>query len=153
MTTDLESLLSTPLDSFVETKLTLLPEGTYHGTIISYQMGESPVKKTPYVEFTAIPTAPGPDVDTESLTGVDLSKWKLNEKFYVTEKSMFRLKGFLKSLGFDISNASTSELLPQAIGGSVILSAKHVLSDRVKDDAGNFKTFVRLADNDGMRGA
>src|SRR6516164_8390692 len=94
---NLDDLLDAPIGSGdTPAEFILPPEGTYHGTITGFRRGATPPKPdkpegTPYVEFTAIPTAPGPDIDPNTLEGVDLSKFQLKTKFFTTAKAIYRL--------------------------------------------------------------
>ena len=108
--------LDTPVDQVKVQKD--LPEGEeYEFVVASYQTGESPDKKTPYVDIKARAV--------RAVTGdveIDDTYWPVNHRFWTTEKAVGQLVGFLNdTLGLpktdNFGDALTSrELLEDAVG-------------------------------------
>ena len=113
-----KDLLSVNLDD-VKAPLPL-PEGTYHGTISSFEYGDNNKNKTPYVRFGLKFHSAGDDVSASDLEGIDLSQRKMSTNFYLTPDSLFRLKDFLVSLGMKTEGMSFDELIPDAVGQNII---------------------------------
>ena len=106
-----------------------LPEGSYRGLIRDYTFGETP-KKTPYIEFGVIPQEALEGVDQAeleaSLQGSNLADKKLRFTQYITENSLFMVKGFLQSLGLDTQGRTLDELIPETRGQSIIFQLAKV---------------------------
>lgn len=119
MAVNFRDLLSKPLDTVERPKP--LPAGTFHGAVKSYELKESNEKKTPFVEFTLTVQAPGEDVDSDELTGVDLSKKSLRARFFLTADAEYRLKEFIASLGIPTAGRSFGETLPETISQAVLI--------------------------------
>ena len=115
---DLDSLLETSADSIEPPKA--LPAGTYVLQIGQHSFGESSQKKTPYVEYSAVPVDHDEDVDTEELE--EFQNWReknLRLRFYLSPAALFRVKQFLEIVGLDTSGKSLKELIPQAQGAQI----------------------------------
>lgn len=113
-----KELLSVRLDEIKEPKR--LPAGTYHGVITAFEIDNKNRNNTPYVRFTYALRSAGEDISPEDVEGIDLSTRKLTSDFYLTPEAMWRLRAFMLSLGFE-EGALLDEILPQAIGNSVVL--------------------------------
>lgn len=118
MAVNFKELLSVNLDD-VKAPVAL-PEGTYHGAITAFEYGDNNKNKTPYVRFTLKFHSAGEDVTPEDLADIDLSSRKMTTNFYLTPDSRYRLKDFLVSLGMNTEGMSFDELIPEAVGQSVI---------------------------------
>lgn len=123
---DFTQLLTRPLNDIKRPDT--LPQGTYHGTILNYQIDESKEKKTPYVRFNCRIDGPGDDVPAEMLqkadgTGaIDLSKKKVHSDFYLTDDSYYRIVEALQSMGIDTTDRDLSQTLPETLNQPVLLS-------------------------------
>lgn len=104
-----------------------LPGGTYHGQIVKYSYGKSKEKGTAFAQFEVQLTSAGPDVDQEELTSqnIDLSKKKMTIDFYLTPDSLYRVKEAMESCKIDTKGKSLEETIPEMMGKSVIVMAKH----------------------------
>ena len=118
MSVNFKDLLSTKLDDVKAPSA--LPEGTYHGTISSFEYGDNNKNKTPYVRFALKFHSTSDDVDPKDLADIDLASRKLSTDFYLTPDARWRLKEFLVSLGLKTDGGSFDELIPEAVGQSVI---------------------------------
>lgn len=95
-----------------------LPVGSYITVIQGQPRHDKSQKKgTPFVEFTHKIISAQDDVDTDSLkealTAPDGSVKSLNDitmknTFYLTEGSAFRLKDFLRDVGYDTDNSEST---------------------------------------------
>jgi hypothetical protein len=132
MSVNFKDLLSVNLD---EVKAPLaLPEGTYHGTIASFEYGDNNKNKTPYVRFGLKFHSASDDVDPKDLAEIDLSTRKMSTDFYLTPDARFRLKDFLVSLGLKTEGMSFDELIPEAVGQSVIAYVTQRFNPERPDD-------------------
>ncbi len=132
MSVDFKKLLSVNLD---EVKApAALPEGTYHGTIASFEYGDNNKNKTPYVRFGLKFHSAGNDVDPKDMADIDLSARKMSTDFYLTPDARFRLKDFLESLGMKTSGSTFDELIPEAVGQSVIAYVTQRFNPERPDD-------------------
>ena len=94
------------------------PPGWYVVAGTQYKAGESPEKKTPFVEIDFRLLEAQGDQD---MTGVDLAQSKINRRFFITEKSEAILDEFIqKVLGKEAVGLSTGEALDQAMGQPVL---------------------------------
>jgi hypothetical protein len=102
-----------------------LPEGNYHGTILSYEFGDDNKNKTPYARFKVQLHSAGDDVNQSDLVDIDLSKRIFASDVYLQtrtgEDQRFRLVNFIKSLGIDVAGRQLIELVPETVGGNVML--------------------------------
>jgi len=105
-----------------------VPEGEYLVVIREKKFGQSSQKKTPFVEFSYGIVSPMASVPEEALSGVDLSKAKLRDEFYLTEDAMFRLRDFLEMIG--CTEGSTRDAIESAIGQQIIVTVGHETSSR-----------------------
>ena len=111
-----------------------LPEGTYHGNIASFEYGDNNKNKTPYVRFSLKFHSASDDVDPKDLADIDLSARKLSTDFYLTPDARFRLKDFLESLGLKTSGSTFDELIPEAVGQSVLAYVTQRFNPERPDD-------------------
>ena len=136
---DFKSLLQSPADSISAPKA--LPAGSYNGTIVGHEFGESAQKKTPYVRYQ-LKVSSGIDIDPADLTGIDMSKKTLRKDFYLTQDAAYRLKDFLESVGVPTKGRSLGECIPDAQSSSVIVEVTQRQSQDGKDtynDVGDVK--------------
>lgn len=129
---DFSSLLSQPMDTIKRPPVK--PAGTYHATIAEHKFGRSAKKGTPYVEFIFTGIQPGEDIDPEQMKDqdgapIDLSKWKPNTQFYLTQDSAFRLKEFLEALKIPTVGRTMNEAIPEARGLPVLLTVSMKASE------------------------
>lgn len=139
-TVDFKQLLSKPLDDVK--KPPPLPAGTYFGAITKWEFGESPEKKTPYVRFFFLLQSPGPDIDVNELTGVDLAKRSPRKDFYITPDAEWRLKEFIESAGASTAGRSFASAIPDLQNRPVIIEVTQRSSKDGKDiynDVGEVK--------------
>ena len=132
MSVNFKDLLSTKLDDVKAPSA--LPEGTYHGTISSFEYGDNNKNKTPYVRFALKFHSTSDDVDPKDLADIDLASRKLSTDFYLTPDARWRLKEFLVSLGLKTDGGSFDELIPEAVGGSVIAYVTQRFNPERPDD-------------------
>lgn len=114
-----------------------IPAGTYSTIIIGQpRFDKSSKKQTEFVEFSHKIVAQGEDVSeedlNEALTKPDGSVRPLQDivmknTFYLTENAAWRLKDFLKDVGFDVDDDSVSmrEMVEGCAGRSVGVFVKH----------------------------
>jgi hypothetical protein len=134
---DFSNLLSQPMDQIKRPPVK--PAGTYHATIAEHKFGRSAKKGTPFVEFQFTGVQPGDDIDPEQLkdtdgTPIDLSKWKPNTQFYLTQDSIFRLKEFIEVLQIPTKGRSMNEAIPETRGLPVLLT----VSMKASEDGSQF---------------
>jgi len=129
---DFSQLLSKPLDEVK--RPTALPQGTYFGSVKSYELGESSEKKTPFVKVHFTLSHAGDDVDQTELNGVDLAKRQLNTSFYLTPDADWRLKEFLESCKIDTRGRTFQSTLPDCINAPVMLDVVQRLNSRNPTD-------------------
>jgi len=101
----------------------VLPEGTYYGQITKHDLGESAQKKTPFLQWSGTYTHAEDSVDLRDEAGepIVLEGKRFQFSHYLTEDSLYRLREFLESCGLETEGRSFEELIPQAIGKSVML--------------------------------
>lgn len=132
MAVNFKDLLTVNLD---EVKApSALPEGTYHGNIASFEYGDNNKNRTPYVRFSLKFHSASDDVDPKDLADIDLSARKMSTDFYLTPDARFRLKDFLESLGLKTSGSTFDELIPEAVGQSVIAYVTQRFNPERPDD-------------------
>jgi len=132
MSVNFKDLLSTKLDDVKAPSA--LPEGTYHGTISSFEYGDNNKNKTPYVRFALKFHSTSDDVDPKDLADIDLASRKLSTDFYLTPDARWRLKEFLVSLGLKTDGGSFDELIPEAVGQSVLAYVTQRFNPERPDD-------------------
>lgn len=103
-----------------------VPEGDYLLLIKAKVFGQSAKKKTPFVEFQYGIVAPMPTIPMEALEGIDLTKAKLRDEFYITEDAMYRLREFFELVG--VVMPSTRESIDACVGQQVIGTVAHTQS-------------------------
>lgn len=106
-------LLSKPANAFDRPKP--LPAGKYICALGQSKQGKSKDKQTPYVEFDVSIIGPHDNsVDANLLNEIaDWQQRKLRLTFYITQDSLWRLRGFIEQ--FDKNMAETMPI-GQAIG-------------------------------------
>ena len=82
MAVNFRDLLSVNLDEVKAPQA--LPEGTYHGNIVSFEYGDNNKNRTPYVRFGMKFHSASDDVDPKDLADIDLSARKMSTDFYLT---------------------------------------------------------------------
>jgi len=102
------------------------PEGEYLLLIKGRTYGQSAKKKTPLVDFQYGVIAPMPSIPEEALQGIDLTKVKLHDEFYLTEDAMYRLREFFEIVG--CVQGTTRESIDAAVGMQVIATVGHETS-------------------------
>lgn len=130
---DFTQLLKRPLNDIKRPDT--LPQGTYHGMILNYEIGESKEKKTPYVRFNCRITGPGDDIPADMLqsadgTQIDVTKKRMAADFYLTDDSYYRIKEALDSMGIDTADRDLSQTLPETLNQPVLLSVSLKPSNR-----------------------
>lgn len=114
-----------------------LPSGTYRLEITGHEFGTSSQKGTPFVQFNFKVVEPGEDVDPEDLD--DVKEWQkrtLQDKFYLTEAAMYRLREFMeKRLGLDCTGRTFDQNVPETHGCEVEAFLKQTPSQREGDDS------------------
>jgi len=137
---------------------TPMPTGEYGWAVLGLpEEGVSARKQTPQLEFTFKCLGPiGDTVDTDKLnawlTNGDGTKTKITDithkhVFYKTEKSLYRLKKFMKILGFDVeSQASYTQTLPETPGREFIGNIKHRLSEDNETRFAYIDSFAQFED-------
>lgn len=119
MTVDFKTLLQKPADEIKRPPV--LPAGTYHGVVKSYEFKESKEKKTPYCEVTVGVQGPGDGIDPESVAGVDFSKKQMRTNFFLTEDAVYRLKEFLESCGHTTVGKTLGEVIPEMVNSAILI--------------------------------
>lgn len=105
-----------------------VPEGDFLLLIKGRSYGQSAQKKTPYVRFEYQFIAPMESVPEEALAGIDLSRAKPRDDFYLTEDAMYRLTEFLEILG--CIQPSMRDSIDAAVGQQVIATFGHTTSQK-----------------------
>lgn len=126
---DFRELLAKPVDSYEAPPP--LVAGTYQGVVEAYKWDESREKKTPFCDLTIRLTAPGEDIDPSELVGIDITKRKLNQAFYITEEAGYRLKEFLHSCGVETAGKGWGECVPEVLNAQVLVDV--ILKPNTKD--------------------
>lgn len=140
MAVDFKALLSKSTDTIERPKP--LPPGTYQAIIGQHKYDESTQKKTPFVRFFIQPTAPGPDIDSDALAGIDLSKKKLQKDYYLTADAEYRVKDLATSCGIKTQGRSLGEMIEDIANVPVIIEVKHRNSqdgEEVYNEVGSMK--------------
>ena len=124
MTVDFKALINKPADKIKRPPV--WPAGTYHGTIIRHEFGESSQKKTPFVSYKLKVNGPGEDVPQELLRDdegkpFDLSKKEFKKDFYLTPDAEYRVVEFAESCGLQKSGHSLEDLILGVIGQPVLI--------------------------------
>lgn len=122
---DFTQLLKRPLNDIKRPDN--LPPGTYHGTILNYEVQENQNTKNTYVRFNCRITGPGDDIPVEMLqradgTQIDVSKKRVHSDFYLTDDAYYRIVEALQSMGIDTTDRDLSQTLPETLNQQVLLS-------------------------------
>lgn len=117
---DFNELMRAPADTFK--RPIPLPVGTYQGRMGKYEIKKSKEKQTPYIQWQIQLLAAGDDIKPEDLSGIEVEKKVLSRNFFVTPDASYRLTEFLKTCGIDVAGRTFNELLPEAMGASVLVS-------------------------------
>jgi hypothetical protein len=131
MSSDFRTLLQKPMDEIERPKP--LPAGTYYGTIAGHKFDESSQKRTPFVRFTIKLQSAGDDVDAEEVASVDWTKKEVRKDFYLTDDALYRLKGFLESVGVEVEGRALGEAIPDSTNAQVIVEVTQRNSADGKD--------------------
>lgn len=118
---DFRELLSKPADSFERPKP--LPPGTYHGTIINREFGESQQKKTPYCRFMVRVTSADESIPPDQLTDIKLPR-EMRRDYYLTDDATYRLREFLESCGINLEGRSLGECVEDALQQPVLIEVQ-----------------------------
>lgn len=132
---DFRTLLRKPMDEVKAQPV--LPAGTYHGRIVSYELGESSRKRTPFVRYHVALTGAGDDVDPADLEGISLTDKKLRTDFFITDDATFRLKQFLESDGSSLAGRSLGECIGDVVNGNVLVAVTQRTSSTNADQVFN----------------
>lgn len=127
---NLESLLDKDPSTFERPPV--LPEGEYLVTVLDSTLGTTPGKngkeKTPFVEFTFGIQSPMESVNEEELEGIDITKAKVRDTFYLTDAAAFRIREFLEKA--DAIQSTLREGIAAAKGQSIVVTVAHSPNDR-----------------------
>jgi len=137
---DSRTLLQKPADEIKRPPV--LPAGTYHGIVKSYEFKKSKEKQTPYVEVILGLQAPGDGIDPETVIGIDFSKKQLRKSYFLTEDAIYRLKEFLESCGHPTTSRTLGEVIPEMVNSPVLIEVTQRNSQdgsEIFNDAGNVK--------------
>lgn len=137
MAVDFAKLLSKPLDDVK--KPPAWPAGTYLGTIVKYEFGDSNKNATPYARFTVKVTSAGPGLEASELEGIDLTKGReFRKDFYLTEDADWRLKEFIESVGVSTAGRTFAETVPECLHTQVQIEIVQQNSQRNAEELVNF---------------
>jgi hypothetical protein len=103
-----------------------LPVATFPGVIKSYELGDNNKNKTPYVRYQIGLT--GWPEGEEPIEGLDISKRTMRKDYYLTDESLWRLDEFLRSLGIEGKGRGYDEVLPEAVGASVMAEVQQYMN-------------------------
>ena len=123
-----EDILSQPASDIKPPPV--LPQGSYHTIITGLpEQGESAQKKTKFLRFIHRIVAPGADVDPDTLAELfpdGVEGTEVQNTFYLTEKSLSMLTGFLSNCGINFNgNKSLSACIDEVPNREVIVFIKH----------------------------
>lgn len=108
-----------------------LPVGTYTCVVRGQpQFDKSSKKQTPYVKFTYGILSAGDDVDPDELKAYGPIRDKtLDDTYYLTENSLWRLKEMLTSAGLEEGEYETMQEMVEATPGKqLLIQIKHEAS-------------------------
>lgn len=143
------SLLDTNADAIERPKP--MPEGSYLWVVQGLpRYDKSSKKQTEFAEFTLKCVAAGDDVDAESLAAMGGIEDKTQRAtFYLTEKSLYRLKEFLQHCGIEVEGRPLRESIEEAPNCQVGAYIRHEASDDGETIYANLgKTFLADAFNE-----
>jgi hypothetical protein len=148
------SLLDTNADEIERPKP--MPEGSYLWRVTGLpRFDKSSKKQTEFAEFTLTCIAAGEDVDAVELEALGGIKDKTQRAtFYITEKSLYRLKEFLQHCGIEVEGRSLREAIEDAPNCEVGAYIRHEASDDGETIYANLgKTFSADAFNENQEAA
>jgi hypothetical protein len=104
-----------------------LPRGHYHVSVASFREDKSSQKGTEFVEYGLKIVEPLDDVDEDDLEEFgDTRGQVIPVQFWVTDKSIYRLKEFLEHCGVDLGDKkSFKQAIPEAVNCEVIAQVIH----------------------------
>jgi hypothetical protein len=104
-----------------------LPRGHYHTSVASFREDKSSQKGTEFIEYGLKIVEPLDDVDEEELEEFgDTRNHVIPVRFYLTEKSKYRLKEFLEHCGVDLSDGkSFKQAIPEAVNCEIVAQVIH----------------------------
>lgn len=144
------AMLNTRMEDIED--IVALPDGTYYGTIETFEPIESSQKKTPGIKIQGKYTEVGDDVDAEELDKAGGIRRKNGQPkgwtftFYSSEDNGWaRLKEFIKSLG--LTGETLGENLKALKGQEVYLVVRQELRNKEDTDSG----FIARVDRIGAR--
>lgn len=139
---NLKELLAQPTDKFVRPPA--LPEGWWKGTIKAHSIGVSTKKKTPFVEFIYTVTAPGDDISSEDLEGLDLGAGKeVRQQFYITPSALYRLSEHLNAVLGEEPGIAFDERLPNTTGIDILVQLSKRQSDTSDDEYNDVRKVMK----------
>ena len=112
-----------------------IPPGPFKVKINSYEFGTAGSKNTECVFFSLRLLEPGDEVDPDLLEAAkdDLAKAKPNYRVFITEDSLWVLKGFLTDVLKIPEADSLEEMMPQTTGKEFIAIFTQQPSERDKE--------------------
>lgn len=117
-----------------------IPPGPFKVKIHSHEFGTAGEKKTECVNFSLRLLEPGDEVDPDLLEAArdDLVKAKPKYRIFITEDSLWVLKGFLTDVLKIPEADSLEEMMPQTTGKEFIAVFTQQPSNRDKDQMVSF---------------
>ena len=122
------SVLDTPAGDIERPKAA--PVGSYVCVVQGQpKIDKSAKKQTEYVEYTLKPLEALDDVDEDALADWGIKDKTFRITFYITEKSIYRLKEFLEHCGVDMDDeGSMRQYIAEAAGKQVVAHIVHEAS-------------------------
>ena len=124
------------MDSEAAVKPPPLPKGHYRALIEEYKMVKSSQKQTPGVEFTFTQLDPQSDVDPEKWQEFSQSPAIIaagaarTDTFWLTQKSMYRLKDFCETAGVVPEGKKMRQLVAETKGNTILIQVGHEVSQK-----------------------
>jgi len=141
---DFNELLNADIDSFE--KPAPLPVGSYEAFVKSTKFDKSQQKQTDYVRLTLGVTAAGPDVDPDQLAEFqsisNLADVELTYDYYITEKSLYRLKDDARNVFGIQGQATLAQIIEQLPSKEVTVQIAHTASKDGKTQYANVKSLL-----------
>lgn len=127
-------LLNVPASSAEKPKA--YPQGTYRLQVEKFNTEKSKKKQTPGIHFEFRVLEAMEDVDQEELEQrqIDMAKKGVQDRFWLTEDSIYRLTEFWERLGLDVGSRTHAELLPESTGRTVLAYITETPSQKPGDD-------------------
>ena len=124
------SVLDTPVGDIERPKPA--PVGSYVCVVQGQpKIDKSAKKRTEYVEYALKPLEALDDVDEDALADWGIKDKTFRITFYITEKSIYRLKEFLEHCGVDMNGeGSMRQYIAEAAGKQVVA---HIVHEASKD--------------------